>query len=802
MTTTSTDLTPGELRLYDNDVPALTAGTYYIEVDHTLDRAGVPVATDTLAASQQFLVSAPQFRIDPAMVRSVYPPSESSGRFGTVLPYVVLDDPLLPFERPMPDPVGATGSAGATGAADRQPWLAVLVFRPGELTAGEDSPTGAVSTTVGEFLKPVAGRRLPAVTKAPDVADTDPCTYISVPATVFKKIAPRLNELRFLAHCRHAAVDDQPADGAASSTDAGAAVAAGEALTGVVVANRFAAPPAPAAPATRNIAHLVSLEGLGPLLDGGTALADSDTVAMISLYAWSFWSYDSGQGDFESLARGVISQNGSGNPADLLLRLSAAATAAASAAGGQAAQEVVNRLAEGYVPLEYRTPTGEATFAWYRGPLSPVPGVAAPQTFRSADAARAFDPGFGVFDLSLAAAWQAGRAAALADPTFGKLLLDFRRRTHGLVDALYQRLASDHFGASQVAELDTSTTAQTDFLTVLNIQLLADAGRGPQPTAPPGGSPTTAPVGGTTTPDPDPQAALRAFLADPDVQRLVLASVRDDLDPIASWLAQLLLLEHVPFANLVADEKLLPAESVRFAYLDPAWQDALLDGALSLGIESSLRALYASLTGEMIRSAAREAALVRRSGLLGIAPPQPAFPVKDPSVATALVLRSALVTGWPDIAVRARDAKSATIPALRITRLSPTVLLCLFAGIPASVTVGEPPQGLRFGVEDSGDVPLRSPRDGGAGQPLGAILTSAAPMPVLDPARQQALALRDAQTGVLNLDPHSPDSLVGRLTTALNTAVPDPSRVLGPADVALQMIKSPEALLVGAPPAG
>jgi hypothetical protein len=651
------------------------------------------------------------------------------------------------------------------------------------------------------------------------VKPEDLCTYISVPAQVFRKVAPRLAELRFLAHCRHASAADQPATGpggpgsgstgstvsTGSTTGTASGAAAGETLASVVVANRFAALPKPGAPAVRTIAHLVSLEGTGPLLDGGSALRDTDTVDLISLYAWSFWSYEGGQGDFESLARGVVTSPGpagpSGSPgpagplpADLLLRLPAPASAT-----DPPGQEVLNRLSEGFVPLEYRVATGETTFAWYRGPLSPVPGRPAPQTFRSADAARAFDHFFGVFDLSLAAAWQAGRAAALADATFGRLLLDFRRQTHALVDSLYQRLASDHFSAAQIAQIDTSTTAQGDFLSVLTAQLLADAGRGPQPSA----APPAPPGGAVPSPDPDPVTALNTFLAQPDVRQLILATVREDLDPIANWLARLLLLEQVPFAHLVPDDRLLPAESLRFGYLDPAWQDALLDGALSLGIDSSLRALYASLTGDLVRSAAREAALVRRSQLLGQAPPATVFPVRpDPTAVTALLLRSALVTGWPDMAIRAHDDHGAPIPALRMARLSPSVLLCLFSGVPAAVTLGEPPHGLRFGVDDSGHVPLRQPRTGAAGAPpLGAILTAAAPVPVLDPTGRQPLALRDTGARVLNLDPRDPAGLVGRLTAALNAAVPDPSRVLGPADVALQMIKSPEALLVGTPAA-
>ena len=785
---TATKLTPGDLRLYDNDLPSLTAGAYYIEVDHTLARGATPVAPEALTARQSFVVSAPQFRIDPAMVRSVYPPAESSGRFATVLPYVVLDDPMLPFERAMPEAPGSPG---------RQPWLAVLVFQPGELAGGAASPTATASTTVGAFLTPAPGRRIPALTPEPDVALTDPCTYISVPAPVFRTVTPYLNELRYLAHCRHAAADDQSA-AAGDQTGSGGAPA-GERLTGVVVANRFPALPTPTGPAIRSIAHLVSLEGLGPLLDGGTALADTDTVELISLYSWSFWSFDSGQGSFESLARGVIKPRRS-EPADLLLRLPVPQSDGGAPHQEAVHQEVVHRLTDGYAPIEYRTATGETTFAWYRGPISPVPGVPAPRTFPSADAARAYDPAFGVFDLTLAAAWQAGRAAALADPDFGRLLLDFRRRTHALVDGLHQRLVSDHFSAKQIAEIDATTTAQSEFLTVLTAQLLADAGRGPQPTAPSPPRPGTAPP----PPDPDPQSALRAFLADAEVQGLILAGVRADLDPIASWLARLLLLEHVPFAHLVPDDGLLPVESVRFGYLDPAWLDALLDGALSLGIQSSLSALYASLTGELIRSAAREAALVRRSGLLGHPPSRPVFPVPaETAVSTALLLRSALVTGWPDLAVRAFAADGTPVPALRMDRLSPSVLLCLFCDIPATVTISEPPQGLRFGVDDDGRVPLRSPSAGGGGKPpLGTILTGVAAMPVLDPAGLRPLALRDVRTRVLNLDPHSPESLVGRLTAALEAALPDPSRVLGPADVALQMIKSPEALVVGAPTAG
>ena len=44
-----------------------------------------------------------------------------------------------------------------------------------------------------------------------------------------------------------------------------------------------------------------------------------------------------------------------------------------------------------------------------------------------------------------------------------------------------------------------------------------------------------------------------------------------------------MLLYRVPFTNLVADERMLPPDSMRFFYLDPGWLKCLLEGACSVG---------------------------------------------------------------------------------------------------------------------------------------------------------------------------------------------------------------------------
>ena len=70
------------------------------------------------------------------------------------------------------------------------------------------------------------------------------------------------------------------------------------------------------------------------------------------------------------------------------------------------------------------------------------------------------------------------------------------------------------------------------------------------------------------------------------------------------FLARLRLLHGVPFSYLVADAELLPIESIRFFYLDRAWTDALVQGALSVGTittadRAQLEAVYPHIRDEV-----------------------------------------------------------------------------------------------------------------------------------------------------------------------------------------------------------
>ncbi|MFY1623692.1 hypothetical protein ACN268_10840 [Micromonospora sp. WMMD735] len=198
---------------------------------------------------------------------------------------------------------------------------------------------------------------------------------------------------------------------------------------------------------------------------------------------------------------------------------------------------------------------------------------------------------------------------------------------------------------------------------------------------------------------------------------------------------------------------MLPVESMRFFYLDSGWIAALIDGALSIGVEGSRDLeLHQAMSRPLVEVVAAKVGAVRAdhrnrpdlavptggaevagaaaATAAGLAtpptPPTPTTPQGPPGSGglpdipgrpdrpdpgpdaiplsqqrTGLLLRSAVVAGWPGLAVEA-SAGGRRVPLLRLDRLSDTVLLALFDSVPDTVTLTEPWHGLHFGF-DGGD---------------------------------------------------------------------------------------------------
>lgn len=179
---------------------------------------------------------------------------------------------------------------------------------------------------------------------------------------------------------------------------------------------------------------------------------------------------------------------------------------------------------------------------------------------------------------------------------------------------------------------------------------------------------------------------------------------------LRQWLVRLRLLETVPFAYLIADSDLLPPESIRWFFVDRRWTDALVQGALAVGtLNSDDRTALTALYPAVRRELDREERNVRRrpdsDRLSGAVAPISGF-----------LLRSRAVSGWPGLHVRAyREdprqygvADTDPVPdsidevrLLRLERLAPAVLLCLFDGVPQAVHVEEPRAGVQFGMDGS-----------------------------------------------------------------------------------------------------
>lgn len=178
---------------------------------------------------------------------------------------------------------------------------------------------------------------------------------------------------------------------------------------------------------------------------------------------------------------------------------------------------------------------------------------------------------------------------------------------------------------------------------------------------------------------------------------------------LRAWLVRLRLLDGVPFAYLVADTDLLPQESIRWFYVDRRWTDALVQGALAVGTVNSddrtqLTAAYPSVRAELDQEERNQRRSADSDRYAGEAGPISGF-----------LLRSRAISGWPALHVRAFSiepaaADDARIPEdgpgrvrlLRLERLAPAVLLCLFDGVPKVVHLEEPRQGVQFGFDAAG----------------------------------------------------------------------------------------------------
>lgn len=221
-------------------------------------------------------------------------------------------------------------------------------------------------------------------------------------------------------------------------------------------------------------------------------------------------------------------------------------------------------------------------------------------------------------------------------------------------------------------------------------------------------------------------------------------------ETISAWFKSLRKLEGVPFSYLVPDERMLPAESIRFFRVDHAWTNCLADGAFSIG-------RVASSDHEADRSHGQ------KSPAAGLSP-----------MLTGFLLRSEVVSGWPGLVVDGYADEDGQRPVLmhRLDRLSSGVLICIFWGEVRRVDLHLKAETLHFGLAHEHGVFSKKLRNAdGTSRP--------APLAV------ETSHWRDKTLRTLN---------VGVFADSMKTALNAPNRLTS-AQFALQMVEGVENIV-------
>jgi hypothetical protein len=464
----------GSMYLYDDITPPLVDNSYRIDVvtNVTYDGNQAPLSSN----SGYFDIQGPRFSLPATDVAGVFPPNNGHGGFDENIPQIAITRRTLPWERrltsnpaligtptrdantaepnPFPQQFGQPQEFGPT------PWIALLLFEEGEYALHQNVPLKSI-------MPADAYARL-------EVADDVTCDSIEVEHNLLQSILPSLDELTLLSHVRQVNVNDRELN--AASGDGFFAVVMGNRLpspgakfraclvsleerTDLVQANppavappvfyaisnepihnletdresRSAPPSSPVSePTLRASATLTSGTPQQTLINvQETAeslilktVADRNVVTAVGrvrgpsyhpfvltkqvvlLYSWQFEC--TGVGTFR----------------DYMQRINVSMMGTVEDPGHPPVADT------GHIQINVMDRAGVQENVWYRGPFVPMPLTRDPLTYHSADQCRRVTPETGAEDISYAAAFEAGRMLAAADPRLAQELMRWRRESY------------------------------------------------------------------------------------------------------------------------------------------------------------------------------------------------------------------------------------------------------------------------------------------------------------------------------------------------------------------------------------
>jgi hypothetical protein len=741
------------ISFHDNYIPSLEAGKYKINIISDIEKMNFDQSDDKQseendkkdyfknAIVKEFEVRSPQFSLSATEVHSVFPPTDSVARYGKMLPNIVLNKRTLPWER-------------IIDQDNNTPWLALLALTEKEIEVDENGKAVLNIRTVKELLESDDIQK-PTI-KMPNGEDEQKslCKTLTIKLETLKNLLPKLEEVNYLNHVREVDVSNQSH---IENDEYG--------WFSVTVGNRFMKPQEDK-DYEKFFLHLISLEGLTKTIENGD---EDKNIEIISLYNWSCISQAENGKNFEELVTNFVTQ-ANGEPEDpdkLLLRMYVKDT------HSKVNENVMARFNNGYTAVNYNLHTGENTFSWYRGPFAPVVSQNLPTKekfhYPSADAAMIYDEKHGVFDTSYAAAWTLGQLLGLSNGAFSNALFRYRKNVHNAIGYLVDRLKEKGNSLSKLKQGDKlqSYDSFKECAKILNHNLSnsienatkADAASLPSKKA-----------SRKNTSERSSLDLLKELYKDSNLfSYLDSNEFASDKDLIIHWFARKQLLYDVPLNHFIPDEKYLPSESLRFFYIDPNWIDMMLDGALSIGIQTSkdgelTTLLKANFSPEILKEAGKirdelfkkECTKPRQKPVCGV------------------IINSAVVSGWPGLAIDGIIGND-KVQILRMDHIDNNMLLCLFEEIPKTITITEPQQSLCFGILDGFKIQHRKISGGDIGQPI----------------RDKYFLLKEGdvdyirENNTLNII-----DLIPELSVQLGKG----EDLLTPSEFAIQMVKAPQRL--------
>lgn len=731
------ELSAGEMRLYSFYAPSIAAGpTYKIQATQTITASTPIVVPDP--SPQEFTIFAPRVKLEPGDIHSFFPSPHHTAA-GRTLPHVVFTDPHLPWERQaVPTLDGAT--------KNRVPWLAVIPFEPEELRLTKEqlavgglfgqkvemhqSDTMAVRMTAGQaaggdnpvklsFPKPLQNAKDGiAMDTMLDMIFVDPKLAYALlgaektPDQAFQK-GPDLEKYKYFAHVRRV---DMSGGAGPKGKEGG--------IYSVVLSHRTG-PWDIKGPKTV-VVHLVALDGITDieLTDPASQEAQlpENKVGLISLHSWTYTCLPSGGPDI------VDAMIKLGAQSEQMFRLPVVEICPPGAT-----QEVFDTMNDrrkaGYVLLRHRLPTGEPTVSFYRSPLTPMPVAQIeppdwPAQSNSGTDYQILDRKMGVMDISYSAAFQLGKALAIADAPFHACLARIRGALHeaaqGAAENEVYEANNRYWGVADVVGPDAMnqmshcqkqlekgpvvgdlTWARRWSKVVLDDKETKKDMENKVKGQYVGShlSRVMEMLASTKIPAPSPETPPPMTPLDESGK-----PYSTDWGNIAKWLMDSLLLSNIPAHYLIPDPSLLPPESLRFFHIDPIWLDCFIDGALSL-------ANHLDGDDDMIRQAIKTAFNRYLSTPLGSGSGPRAL---RPQIARCgFFIRSKVIEAFTDIKVSATWPSDAQRPAQVLDviwsgLMDKDLLFCLLDRLPDDpalecISITQPPHQQCFCLGESFD---------------------------------------------------------------------------------------------------